>query len=124
MAAHQQPPSLVQIRPHPETEYISQGRAVLAVDHKGQIEGHPRHGWFVHETRLLSRYRYVINGESPLAIACSNVEQHSWLGYFAFSPPGAPWTIDTGSGSMEPVSEETVEMRVSRTLGFGLHEDL
>ena len=52
------------------------------------------------------------------------MEQHSWLGYYGVTPPGLQWPKDTGSGAMEPVSEETIELRVSRTVGFALHEDI
>lgn len=104
--------------------YASQGRAVLATDLEGQITGDPRHGLFVHETRLLSRYRYLVNGEQPVHIASSNVEQHSWLGYFGIAPPGKRWKHDTGSGAVQPVSEHTIELKVSRTVGLGVHEDI
>jgi glycogen debranching enzyme len=116
--------SLIQIQPRHGTEYVSQGRAVLATDDQGRVHDDPRHGWFVHETRLLSRWRHMVNDAEPKMIASSNVEQHSWLGYYAFQVPGMPWEEDTGSGQMEPVSEETVEMRLSRTVGYGLHEDI
>jgi glycogen debranching enzyme len=73
---------------------------------------------------MLSRYRYFIEGEPPQAIALSNVEQHSWLGYYASVPPGLKWKHDTGSGEMQPVSEATIELKVSRTIALGVHEDL
>jgi glycogen debranching enzyme len=116
---------LARIEPRPRTIYASQGRAVLATDLDGQLAGdHPRHGLFVRETRVLSRYRYLLDGRSPLAIANSNIEQHSWLGYYAIATPGVKVEEDTGSGEMEPVSEDTLELKVSRTVGLGVHEDI
>ena len=115
---------LVRINPRPQTQHISQGRAVLATNSAGWIEGASTDGFFAHETRMLSRYLHLIDGKPPLKIACSPVEQHSWLGYYGVTPPGLQWPKDTGSGAMEPVSEETIELRVSRTVGFGLHEDI
>jgi glycogen debranching enzyme len=116
--------SLAKVRPRPKTIYCSQGRAVLATDLDGLIQGFPRHGLFVGETRLLSRYQYFVDGKVPQTVAVSNVEQHSWLGYYISSAPGVKWRKDTGSGEMEESSEETIELKVSRTAGLGVHEDI
>src|SRR5947208_706547 len=115
---------LAKLIPRPQTMYCSQGRAVLATDLDGLIGDFPRHGLFFGETRLLSRYRYFVEGKVPQTVAVSNVEQHSWLGYYICPPPGLQWKEDTGSGEMEAASEETVELRGSRTVGFGVHEDI
>ncbi len=96
----------------------------MATDLDGLIGGFPRHGLFVGETRLLSRYRYFVDGKVPQTVAVSNVEQHSWLGYYISPAPGAHWKQDTGSGEMEESSEETIELKVSRTVGLGVHEDI
>jgi glycogen debranching enzyme len=116
--------SLAKISPRPKTIYCSQGRAVLATNLDGVIGDFPRHGLFVGETRLLSRYRYLVDGKAPQTVAVSNVEQHSWLGYYISPAPGAQWKQDTGSGEMEESSEETIELKVSRTVGMGIHEDI
>jgi len=116
--------SLAKIEPRPKTIYCSQGRVVLATDLDGLIGTYPRHGLFAYETRVLSRYRYYVNGCEPQRVVVSNVEQHSWLGYYITRPPGLKWKEDTGSGEMEPQSEETLELRVSRTVGLGVHEDI
>jgi glycogen debranching enzyme len=116
--------SLVRLNPRPKTMYCSQGRAVLATDLDGWIGGFPRHGLFVGETRVLSRYRYLVEDKAPQTVAVSNVEQHSWLGYYILPPPDLRWKEDTGSGEMEPASEETIELKISRTVGLGVHEDV
>lgn len=116
--------SLAQISPRHGISYCSQGRAVLATDEEGAIRGFPRHGLFYGETRVLSRYEYSIDGKPVQMVAVSNVEQHSWLGYYVFPPPGSKWKRDTGSGEMEQVSEQTIEMKISRTVGLGVHEDI
>jgi glycogen debranching enzyme len=116
--------SLARVTPRPKTIYCSQGQAVLATDLDGLIQGFPRHGLFVGETRLLSRYRYFVDGKAPQTVAVSNVEQHSWLGYYISPAPGAKWKGDTGSGDMEQASEETMELKVSRMVGLGIHEDI
>jgi glycogen debranching enzyme len=116
--------SIARITPRPGIKYCSQGRAVLATDTEGLITGSPRHGLFYAETRVLSLYRYLVNGKPPQMVATSNVEQHSWLGYYISPPSGQNWKRDTGSGEMEQVSEQTIELKVSRTVGFGVHEDI
>jgi glycogen debranching enzyme len=115
---------LAKIDPCPRTIYCSQGRAVLATDLDGYIGGDPRQGLFVGETRMLSRYRHLVEGKPPQMVVVSNVEQHSWLGYYVTLPPGLKWKSDSGSGAMQPVSEETIELKVSRTVGLGVHEDI
>ena len=97
---------------------------MLATNLDGLIDDFPRHGFFFGETRVLSRFRYFVDGKAPQTVAVSNVEQHSWLGYYIFPPPGLIWKEDTGSGEMEAASEETVELRVSRAVGLGVHEDI
>ena len=81
------------------------------------------HGLFVHQTRLLSRYRWLIDGAAPLTAALSNVEQHSSLGYYICPPR----TVVAGDGddaeAVDP-NEHTVELRVSRYVGGGVHEDV
>ena len=116
---------LVRLRPRAETLYISLGRTVLVTGRDGFITDEAEHGLFVHQTRLVSRHRFWIDGESPWPLALSNVEQHSWLGYYVQAPPGAELgPPDIGSGQMRPVSEQTLELRLSRFVGNGLHEDV
>ncbi len=91
----------------------------------GFIHDGSDHGLFVHQTRLLSRYRYLINGQSPRPVVLSNLEQHSWLGYYILVPPGVRTnSFDPGSGQMDPVSEQTLELRLSRCVSDGMHEDV
>jgi glycogen debranching enzyme len=89
------------------------------------IPAESAYGFFVHETRLLSRYEYLINGIPPQPIAASNVREHSFLGYYVAVPPDrAQGERGAGSGEMGEVSEQTIELRISRYVGGGYHEDL
>src|SRR5205814_8950383 len=105
--------SLAKLIPRPKTIYCSQGRAVLATDLDGLIGDFPRHGLFFGETRLLSRYRYFVDGKTPETVAVSNFEPHSSPGYYIFPSPGPLWEEDTGSDGMEVASEGIVDLRVS-----------
>ncbi|HYH86779.1 MAG TPA: glycogen debranching N-terminal domain-containing protein [Pyrinomonadaceae bacterium] len=115
---------LVRLRPQDGTLYASQSRTVLATDRDGFVRGGAAHGLLVHQTRLLSLYRYLIDGKPPRPVALSNVEQHTWLGYYVSLPPGVKEERDPGSGQMEVISQQTLELRLSRYVGDGLHEDV
>jgi glycogen debranching enzyme len=124
-ASRIQPRKLIRLHPRESNFEVSQGRAVLSTNLSGFIFPDTSDGFFVHQTRMLSRYRWLIDGKEPLPVVLSNVEQHSWMGYYIQLPPhlGAQFQ-DRGSGEMEEVSERSVELRLSRYVGFGLHEDV
>jgi|SRR5579864_394466 len=125
MANNQLGSYLVRLRPRPEQTQVSRSRTVLVMDRHGLVCGGPREGLFVHQARLLSRWEYRVNGVEPMPVALSNVQQHSWLGYYIRQAPGVPaGPHDEGSGGMVSMSEETLEIKVSRFVGEGLHEDI
>jgi glycogen debranching enzyme len=116
---------LVRLKPRDDTLYVSQSRTVLATERDGFLSDGAEHGLFVHRTRLLSRYRYLIDGEHPLPAALSNVEQHSWLGYYITHAPGvSPDEDDRGSGLVRSLTQQTLELRLARYVGEGFHEDV
>jgi hypothetical protein len=117
--------SLARLLPRFNTRYVSQSRTVLAAGLDGFVDEGSEHGLFVHQTRLLSRYRWLINGQRPRPVVLSNVEQHSWLGYYIVVPPGVdPGPADTGSGQVDSIARQTLELRLSRYTGEGMHEDV
>ncbi|WEX74017.1 amylo-alpha-1,6-glucosidase [Sinorhizobium numidicum] len=112
--------SLIRLRARPETIYVSKGRTVLATGRDGFVDQKPDQGLFVHQTRLLSRHRYLIDGHPPHAVSISNVAQHSWLGYYIAPAPKA----FTHHLTVADVVQKTIELRLSRYVGDGLHEDV
>ena len=83
------------------------------------------HGYFVHETRLLSRWRYLVDDLVPEPTALSAVRQNHWLGYYVVPAPGVTRPPrDEGSGRVPWSSQITLELRVTRVIDEGLHEDL
>src|SRR5262245_7568374 len=91
----------------------------------GFVDAKQEHGLMVHETRLVSRYRIQVAGCDPQPVALSNVEQHRWLGYYVLRPPQAsPGPRDRGSGGQPRLSQSTLELRITRVIGEGVHEDL
>src|SRR5215468_297808 len=125
MANNQLGSYLVRLRPRAGNLQVSRGRTVLVTDRNGFVCGHGGEALFVHQARLLSRWEYHINGTSPVAVALSSVQKHSWLGYYILQAPGVDaGPPDEGSGGMVAMSEQTLEMKVSRFVGEGLHEDI
>lgn len=91
----------------------------------GFIDGADTDGLFAHETRMLSRHGITIDGQRPQPVASSKVEQHAWMGYYAIvAPHSDSEATDMGSGVMNPISEQTIELRISRFVGSNVHEDL
>lgn len=132
---------LVRLRPRTDALYTSQSRTCLATQLDGFVNDGPQHGLFVYQTRLLSRYRYRINGRLPEPVALANVEQHNWLGYYIVPPPqesgGAiggkllhamkkliPGGKSEEQGAGGDPAQQTIELRLSRFVGDGLHEDV
>lgn len=118
-------PPLAQLRPRPDTLYASQGRSVLATGRDGFITDGVETGLFVHETRLLSRYRYLVNGEPLQPVVLANTER-PWLGYYIGVPPGIEMGggAEGGSGMVDPATKQTLELRLARRLGRGMQEDV
>ncbi|HEY9790254.1 MAG TPA: glycogen debranching N-terminal domain-containing protein [Candidatus Obscuribacterales bacterium] len=108
---------LVCIEPRYSSIYSMQGRTILDCDREGII-GSPSHGLFFFESRILSRLRYFCNGKPPVLVCCSGVQQHSWMGYYLIANKSQT------EADMADAAKNAVEMRVSRFIGNGAHEDL
>jgi glycogen debranching enzyme len=113
---------LVRLRTRADTLYVSQNRTVLATRRDGFINSEPDHGFFVQGTRLLSRYEYRLNGYPPFPTGLSNVEQHTWLGYYVTAAPDASDSGTQGPGGA--TAQQPIELRLSRFVSDGLHEDV
>jgi glycogen debranching enzyme len=92
----------------------------MATSPDGFVFNHPEHGLWVYESRMLSRYRWLVNGKPPVMAGNSNLQQHSWLAYYIASPANVK---DTGLDESDP-AQQTIELRLSRQVGPGLHEDV
>ncbi|MGE0129051.1 MAG: glycogen debranching N-terminal domain-containing protein [Blastocatellales bacterium] len=117
--------SLVRLRPRNDTVYVSQSRVALATGLDGFISRRKEQGLLVYQTRMLSRYRYLINGEQPEEVGISNVEQQSWIGYYVAISPNPDESLLNGAlGPGGRRAEQPVELRLSRTVSGGVHEDV
>lgn len=119
------PRNLVRLRPRPNALYVSRNFLSLATDRDGFIHDGKEHGLFVHETRMLSRYRWTVDGEPMTPVALSAIEPHTWLGHYIREAPGnEKGGGDEGSGMMDPESEYTLELRLRRTAAAGVREEV
>jgi len=74
---------------------------VLATGPDGFIRAGADHALFVHQTWLLSLYRHLLSGSPPRPVALSNVEQHTWLGYYIVLPPASRKSVRITKIAME-----------------------
>jgi glycogen debranching enzyme len=89
----------------------------MATSPDGFVFKHKEHGLWIYQTRMLSRYRWLLNGQPPLMVSNSNIEQHSWLGYYIVAP-------GKDGRSESEAAQNSIELRLSRQVGPGLHEDV
>ncbi|HEY2679971.1 MAG TPA: glycogen debranching N-terminal domain-containing protein [Candidatus Udaeobacter sp.] len=115
--------NLTRLHPRQDLIYVSQNHTVLVTNLDGFINPGPDCGLFCHQTRLLSRYRWLINGKPPQPVALSNVEQASWLGYYIALSPNADGEGDTEPvGDSKKAAKQPIELRISRFAGDGIRE--
>jgi glycogen debranching enzyme len=117
--------NLARLRPQSDALYLGRGFNVLATARDGFVAEGRGHGFFVHETRMLSRYRWLVDGEPLASVALSDVEQHTSLGHYIREAPGNDrGGGDNGSGMMDAASEYTLELCLRRTVAAGVREEV
>lgn len=113
--------NLIVLRPRIETTQMSRGRTVFTFQRDGHVKAdNAVEGLYIYDTRVLSRYEWKMNGERPQFSCGSNVQQSNWLGYFIQAPENCK---ETETHDCDPL-QQTVELRLTRSVGEGLHEDL
>jgi len=125
----QQEKPIIRLRPPSGTVYVSSGRTVLATDCHGFLDNSAEHGLFVNEIRLLCLYRYTIENAPLFSVTVSNVTQRSWLGYYIAPRPVPGGIGDTGTNAipenpLNAAAQNCIELRLSRYVGEGFHEDI
>lgn len=111
----------VKIRPGGETIYVSRGRTVFACQPDGRVNAeHAIEGLYIYDTRILSRYCWSMNGKQPEFSCASKIEQFSWMGYYVQAPENCK---ETPAQECDPL-QQTLEFRLTRTVGEGMHEDV
>jgi glycogen debranching enzyme len=109
-----------QLKPRGDQVFIHRNRTVLGAAHDGFIRPEQKAGLFVHETRVLSCHRYLVAGAPVESVASARVSSDRWLGYYAI-PPHVANGKPKAAGKPP---QHLVELKVTRVVGDGLHEDL
>src|SRR5438874_9857743 len=73
------------LRVYPDLLFAYHGRSLLITDRTGNI-GEGMEGLYVHDVRLLSRFRLLVNGQPPRCDAVSAVDPYSTLAYYVAAP--------------------------------------
>jgi glycogen debranching enzyme len=105
----------LEIRVGPPTITIHADRGVLVSEPDASMHAERPEGFFLCDTRLVSGWRLRLNGE-PLTLLNSAAVSSYGARYELTNP-----ATDTPSG---PVPEHTMHIRIDRTIGQGLHEDV
>lgn len=113
--------SRIRLRPRHDVIHVSRGRTVLGMNLNGTVRRESaRQGLFVYQTRMLCSYCWKIDGKQPHLSTQSAVEQQSWLAYYYQAPSNCK---ETPAGECNPL-QQTIELKISRVVGEGMHEDV
>lgn len=112
---------LVRLRARAPQTIVSHGDSVLVTGTDGHITAGEDQGLYVRETRVLSRHRFRINADVPLTVTQSPVRQDTWLGYYLLPVPG---TGSKDEAIAQSAAKKSLELKVMRTIGNGMHEDV
>ncbi len=104
-----------------------QGYAVLVTNIDGRIDDAGIEGFFLHQTRFLSRFRIRINGSDPKFISANAVDHHFVTAYYLAPTPAGnsagPKHDESGAQGGEVV-QKAIELQVNSFAGNGLHVDI
>lgn len=113
--------NLIKIRPRGDRAEISRGRTSFVSEYDGDVRKEIAiEGLYVYNTRILARYSWWMNGNKPEFSCGSRIDQFSWIGYYIQAPEN--WQ-ETPARECDPL-QQTVELRITRSVGEGMHEDL
>ena len=105
---------------------IHQGFAALVTDTRGEI-GSGIEGFYLHQTRFLSRLRIAVDGSAPKFVSANSVDHHSIIAYhLAPSPLGVAAGPDRDKPGASPgeVAQKAIELQVNLFVGGGLHIEI
>ena len=105
----------VEITVGPPVITINQGNTFMVTDQRGEIDSESEQGIFAGDTRFVSFYQLYINGARWQLLSSSAVSYYAARLYF-INPP-----VKTEDGD---IPRRVLGLRVTRTVGEGIHEDL
>lgn len=112
---------LIRIRPRTTSTQISRGRTAFICEHDGEVHCEQAiEGLHVYDTRVLSRYLWTMNGKKPEFSCGTPIQQSTWMGYFVQAPENCK---ETALSECDPL-QQTLELRLTRSVGEGMHENV
>ncbi|MEO8726476.1 MAG: glycogen debranching N-terminal domain-containing protein [Acidobacteriaceae bacterium] len=112
--------SLIRLQPRGDCHSISQGRTVLTTALDGSVQPDGDQGLWVYQTRMLSRYRWKVNRGAPTFSSLSAIEQHRDFAYYIFAPAECDPRKVPDCGA----AQQSIELRIARTVGEGMSEEV
>src|SRR5437867_1525911 len=95
---------------------IHQSETILVADDSGEIHARSDHGLFCCDTRFLSQYQFLINGEKWIPIQVVPLDY--FIARIYFTNP----SLQEIDGS--EIRRNALGFRIDRAVGGGMHEDL
>ena len=105
------------IDPHHDRQLVFQGYTVLLTNPDGTISEGSDLGLFDYDTRILSKYRFLIDDQLPRCDASANVDSDRWIAHLSVDRAG-PDAV----GPRLPQDALAIEIR--RRVGNGMAEDV
>ena len=112
-------------RPNPGEIVAHRGFAALVASARGEIvEG--IEGFFLHQTRFLSRFRIEVDDKSPRSVSAHQPDHHSLIAYYlAPTPAGvAAGPEKNAGGKPGEIVRKAIEIHLNAYVGGGLHFDI
>lgn len=105
----------VQVKVGPPSITINQGTNFMVTNTRGEIRADTEDGLFFNDTRVVSLYRFYINGQSWEILNASAINHYAARYYFA--SPVVP--LEGGE-----LPAHRIGLTVTRVIGHGVHEDV
>jgi glycogen debranching enzyme len=105
------------IDPHHDRPLTFQGYSVLLTNPDGSITDDSGLGLFDYDTRILSKYRLLVDGQEPRCDTSASVESNYWIAHL---------TVDrSGRDAVGPrLPQDVIAIEVRRRVGYGMAEEL
>ena len=110
------PPRAGSIDPHHSRQLTFHGYTVLLTEPDGAISGGVT-GLFDYDTRILSKYRLLLDEDEPRSDTSAVVESDYWAAHLTVERPGP-----NARGPKLP--QDTLEIEIRRRVGCGMAEQL
>ena len=119
------PVGVNRLRLDPDKTTIYRGHHVVVADRHGLMAGNGE-GYYLQQTRFLSRFQIASGGVLLEAVSCNSVEPHSTVAYYLMPSPAGrkaapPGDADPSGGE---VVAKGIEIQINTYAGGGYHQDV